>query len=358
MSRPPTITLLAARLHSGGVADHVALLATALTERGADVRTCSGNSDFVAAIQACENSDGKHWVGLHFVAYGWARHGILRRSDIARLRAACAARHVVLYLHELWIGAERGASLKHRFIGAFQRRGLLRLHAALRPEHVLTSNPVYQAMLAREGIAASTLPLPGNLPAPSETDRREARAWLTTVGLRGEQAPDLAAIFGLIHPDWDATPALAEWCASRAASGHPTALLTLGRHGAAGPRKLAGLRERIPGLRIVSTGEKPAPLLAGLLAECSLGFATSPWALIGKSGTAAAFLDAGLPVVVTRDEWQWRDGPTPPPLPHPALWRWTSTPSFAWGPCLDSRSEARPSIARVADAWLRLTAAP
>ena len=32
------------------------------------------------------------------------------------------------------------------------------------------------------------------------------------------------------------------------------------------------------------------------------GLASSPWHLVGKSGSVAAMLDHGLPVIVTRDE--------------------------------------------------------
>lgn len=350
MNRPPHIALLAARLDSGGVADYVSTLGTALAARGATVSTLA-RSDlpwFTAPVDL---------LGLNFVSYGWAGHGILRDRDIGQLRSACAGRPVALYFHELWIGASRGEPFKHRVIGALQRRSLLRLVAALRPAHVLTSNPVYQELLAREGIAASVIPLPGNLPAPADSDRCEARAWLVAHDLGGARPPDLAAVFGTIHPEWDASAAVIGWLAHLAAHGCQGAVLTLGRHGPAGAARLAALREKIPSLRLVSAGELPASLLAGLLAECSLGLATSPWTLIGKSGTAAAFLDAGLPVLVPRDEWRLRRGPTPLPATHPRLRKWTTAPAFDWTSFLAARSAPSPVLPAVANAWLNLVSA-
>lgn len=346
MSAPPHIALLAARLDSGGVADYVATVGAALAARGVAVSTL-GRSDLPgpAAVDL---------LGLNFVSYGWAKHGILRGGDIAQLRAACAGRPVALYFHELWIGVSQGEPFKHRVIGALQRRALLRLVTALRPAHILTSNPVYRELLAREGLAASVIPLPGNLPAAADSDRREARAWLAAHDLAGARPPELATVFGTIHPEWDASSAISGWLTHLVASGRQGAVLTLGRHGPSGAARLAALRAKVPSLRLVSAGELPASLLAGLLAECSLGLATSPWALVGKSGTAAAFLDAGLPVLVTRDEWRLRRGPTPPPAAHPRLRKWTAGTAFDWTAFLAARSAPAPSLPAVADAWLNL----
>jgi len=355
MPAPLRIAFLCARLDSGGVADYALTVGEALSARGATVLTLDRSGAFPSeALAACDRAR-IDWIGLHFVSYGWARHGILRRHDIEQLRAACAGRRVALYLHELWIGAAAGEPLKHRLIGALQRRALLRLVAALRPAVVLTSNPVYQALLARDGITSSVIPLPGNLPAPSDADRREARAWLAAHDLGGPNPPDLAAVFGTIHPEWDAAGAVAGWLAHLARAGRSGAVLTLGRHGPSGRPRLDALREKIPGLRLVSAGELPAALLAGLLAECAFGLATSPWALIGKSGTAAAFLDAGLPVLVTRDDWRLRGHtPTPPPVPHPRLWKGSEPSSLDWSAFLASRTTPAPSLPAVADTWLRL----
>lgn len=358
MSRPPRIALLAARIDSGGVADHVTTLAHALTNKGAVVTMLARGENFVTATHHTCDATGIDSIALHFVVYGWARHGILRRRDIEALCAACSGRRVIVYLHELWIGASGNEPFKHRVIGALQRRGLLRLLAALQPAHVLTSNPVYETLLAREGVRSTVVPLPGNLPPPSESDRHEAHAWLTTAGIGGDNPPALAAVFGTIHPEWDSAPAVAAWRAHLATTGREGVVLTLGRHGPAGERRLTALRNAVPGLRIVCAGEQPAPLLAGLLANCAFGLATTPWALIGKSGTASAFLEAGLPVLVTRDDWQLRRGSTPPPAPHPRLRKWTSAAAFDWATFLASRTHPEFALARTADAWLQLLTSP
>jgi hypothetical protein len=53
-------------------------------------------------------------------------------------------------------------------------------------------------------------------------------------------------------------------------------------------------------------GEQSAADISQLLQNADFGIATSPWQLIGKSGSAAAMLDHGLPVIVNRDDWHLR----------------------------------------------------
>jgi hypothetical protein len=339
---------LAAQLEQGGVADHVRRLAEAINSRGG----CACAVDRRAAACAAY-TEHKRLLGFHFVSYGWARRGIIRSSDIREIRKIILGHHLAVYFHELWIGEARGEPLKNRLIGALQRRAIRRLLLALRPAHVLTSNPVYAAMLADLGCPAEVLPLPGNLPPADADARAAARAWLAARSAPATEAR--AALFGTIHPEWQGEEAVASWCADAARRGLAPRLLALGRLGPAAPARLAALRAAAPALLIDETGELPAPLLAGLLAECELAFATSPWALIGKSGSAAAFLEAGLPTLVTRDDWRRRRGVTPLPEPRPGLRLWPAgTRDFDWSAFLATRPPAASALGRVADFWIQL----
>jgi hypothetical protein len=231
-------------------------------------------------------------------------------------------------------------------------RQLLRL---LNPDHILTSNPSYQAMLKQHHIPSEVLPLPGNLPMPTTQDRQAARRWLDEHQVTS--GTPLAAVFGTIHPEWEGAPVLTDWSNHLAKQNRSGTLLTMGRHGPAGRQRLAETTQRVPGLRIISTAEQPAALIAGLLRECSFALATSPWRLVGKSGTAAAFLEAGLPVLVTRDDWRCRSGPTPEPTAHPRLHKWPGPREFAWEAFLATRCEPHSRRDEIAAAWIKIMAA-
>jgi hypothetical protein len=61
-------------------------------------------------------------------------------------------------------------------------------------------------------------------------------------------------------------------------------------------------REHDNALVWVRCGELPAEEISALMQTVDFGVAVSPWNLMGKSGSAAAMLDHGLPILFTRDE--------------------------------------------------------
>jgi hypothetical protein len=62
----------------------------------------------------------------------------------------------------------------------------------------------------------------------------------------------------------------------------------------------------------IHLGEQPARQVSALMLAADFGVAASPWQLIGKSGSAAAMLDHGLPVIVSRNDFQAVDIPALP----------------------------------------------
>lgn len=258
-------------------------------------------------------------VFLQFVPYAWNQRGLIWPSVRREIVARCEGRRTTVFMHELWVGESKGETVGHRWLGFWQRRGVLRLLSELGPAAVLTSNPVYEAMLVREGFEAEAWALPGNLPRPTEAEQEKAAGWWKERRLEGA---DVAAVFGSIHPEWDGVVGLESWRGHLAARGREGVLLTLGRNGPEAEAVLSRLAERVGGLRIERGGVMAAGLLAAVLAKVTLGLATTPWALIDKSGTVAAFRELGVPVLVTRDDWRWRRGETPLRAEEPGLRRW------------------------------------
>src|SRR4051812_37123177 len=102
------------------------------------------------------------WVIVQFVCWGFAKDGILD-PPLHSLIAALSGRRVAIYCHELWLGLERGASLRHRLWGWRQRRGILRFLSQVKPALVMTSNAVYHSVLERLGWRARIVPLISNI---------------------------------------------------------------------------------------------------------------------------------------------------------------------------------------------------
>lgn len=263
------------------------------------------------------------WVSLQMVCYGFERWGLLMRSSsrFARLRAA-ARRHMMF--HELWIGESVRSPAKDRVIGSMQKHLLLRATRAWSPEVVHTSNALYCELLRRGGIRAAELPLPGNI-ALCDIAQAQAREQLVRRIAADSSSAErllLAGIFGSIHAEWVESDWLERLEAVCRTLDRRLALVQLGRAGAVGLRVLAELRRRMSDrVTLVQLGELPVPEVSAVLLGLDFGIATSPWPLIGKSGSIAAMLEHGVPVLVTRSDFRLRSGPTSEPASHPLLLR-------------------------------------
>jgi len=283
------------------------------------------------------------WVSLQMVSYGFEARGVLLKSP-ARLRLleVTARRH--LMFHETWIGEANASSFKERLVGRLQRTFLVRATRAWNPQVTHTSNRVYAELLRRQGIESAELALPGNIPV-LQAHRNDAHASLLSLARNpGQQDVMIAGMFGSIHPEMSDTGWLDALDTVCRTSGRQLLVAHIGRAGAAGEKVWAHLehlfRERV---RFLALGERLPDEISELLSGLDIGIATSPWALIGKSGAVAALLDHGVPVVVPRNDYRLHKGPTPQPEPQPLLHRYESVDALA-----QFIAESRPQAASAA----------
>jgi glycosyltransferase involved in cell wall biosynthesis len=242
------------------------------------------------------------WVSLQFVCFGFHPKGLpfgLGR----RLRAVAESIPWHIMFHELWVGDGDGVGWKKRFWGRAQRWIIGDLVKRLRPARVHSHTATYIHMLSHLGVKAGYLPLFGSIPEASDIDRHSAFQVLAEHGHEHREGAIIGGVFGAIHPEWDPDRVLASLQKYANTKNRRLVLVAFGRHGPAGERCLANIRARWSGqFELVELGALDDRVISGLLSMVHLGLATSPWALIGKSATAAAFLDFGVPVIVTRDD--------------------------------------------------------
>ncbi len=263
---------------------------------------------------------GPDWVSLQFVAYAWHPRGYAL-GLAERLAPLFRGRRCHLMFHELWVGLNRRDRFVNRLHGIVQRRAVRSLHRGLAPKVVHTQAPAYVATLAAEGITAKRLPLFGNLPVASG-NRDDTRRRLLAAHAPALAAADtvFAGWFGTVHREWNGPEAIARLAAATGAAGKQLALVSLGRTGAGGAALAATLRAAPPAnTTLLEIGETPATEASQCLAALDLALTPNPLALVAKSGTVAACLDHGLPVLVTRDDWQPRAPIVVPPLAEPQV---------------------------------------
>ena len=274
----------------------------------------------ITQARAAVASFAPDWISLQFVAYAWHPRGYAF-GLAEHLEPLLGGRRRHLMLHELWVGLNRNDRIVNRLHGTLQRHAILRLHRAFGPQVVHTQTPAYVATLAAEGIAARRLPLFGNLPV--EPGDREA----TRRRLLGPHAPGVdprAALFvgwfGTVHPEWNGAEVVGRVAASARDAGRPLVLVALGRTGFGGATLLAALRrDPPPGSLLIECGETSPAEASNVLAALDLALTPNPVALAPKSGTVAACFDHGIPVLVSRDDWQPRGRIAVPPPAEPLL---------------------------------------
>jgi hypothetical protein len=246
------------------------------------------------------------WISLQFVCYGFHPKGIT--IGLGRhLAPLIGDRRLHVMLHELWIGARRGAGLRERVVGSIQRQAVCSLIARLKPAAVHTSNAGYAQLLAKAGIHARLLPLCGSIPIVPDVDAAWLERELRKLGAtQPAHAPDGESwrfgFFGVLPEPWAPEPLFTYIAEAAERAGRAVAVLSIGRIGS-GEGLWRDMQARY-GHRFLFArlGERSPAEVSMFLQSIDCGIATSPWQLIGKSASTAAMLDHGLPVIVPRDD--------------------------------------------------------
>ena len=248
------------------------------------------------------------WISLQFVPFAFQHRGIC--IGLGKLLAALRTKARWHFMfHELWLGLDEGASLKHRVWGALQRFAILDMQGRLRPRLISTQSEPYRTALARENIVAQILPLFSNIP------RSDEDGWETLlkplmeksvkmIPQRGELY--LAGVLGAVHTEWKIETVLNTLLPLAKRFHKRLVLVFLGKNNmsaAAFDELKTVLRKQAD---VLVTGERSGAEISQILNALDLGLATSPQQNIQKSGSVAAMQEHGLQVLVTRDDWHLR----------------------------------------------------
>ena len=265
------------------------------------------------------------WISLQFVCYGFHQRG-LPVGLSGRLIQVIQRRKLHLMFHELWIGEADDYSICERVVGWLQKRIILNMIRSLKPLLIHTTNPVYVGMLAESNVVARELPLFGNVALNPDSGSswfyEKIRGCGVEIDSRSRPSFLIAGCFGTIHPQWSPEAVCEKLKLLADERGQRLLFLAFGKLGASGEGTWDAMSLRCSvRAAFLKLGELTIPQLSYVLQNLDLGVSASAWPLIGKSGTIAAMLDHGLPVIVGRDEWHRRRGSTPDPTPHPLIFR-------------------------------------
>jgi glycosyltransferase involved in cell wall biosynthesis len=248
------------------------------------------------------------WISLQFVPFAFQHRGICTGLG-KRLASLHAKAHWHFMFHELWLGLDEHASLKHRVWGALQRLAILDMQGRLRPRLISTQSEPYRTALARENIVAQILPLFSNIPRTDDDGWETLLKPLLEKSVKIVPARNqlyLAGVLGAVHTEWKIETVLHTLLPLAKRFQKRLVLVFLGKNNMA-PSAFEELKTALRNQAdIIVTGERPGDEISQILNALDLGLATSPQQNIQKSGSVAAMQEHGLPVLVTRDDWHLR----------------------------------------------------
>jgi len=229
------------------------------------------------------------WLSIQFVVYSFHAKGL--PFNINRLLTAIGEnRKWHIMFHELGIGNNIGASRKDRLIGYIQKGIIKRLIARLKPLMIHTQTKLYQVQLKEMGVTSNFLPLFSNIPVLAVQHTKE-----------NDLGAIILVVFGTIHPDSLFHEFAREAVSFSKANKVEIELRIIGRSG----NQLEAWISicQLEGLKYILLGEQPPELISKELSNSTIGISTSDILRIEKSGTVAAFLAHGLPVICISKPW-------------------------------------------------------
>jgi len=230
------------------------------------------------------------WISLQFVIYTFHKKGLpLGVSKFLYNLGKNRQWHIMF--HEIWIGIHVGSSKAHFVIGRIQKRIIKNLVRVLKPSVIHTQTRFYQDQLTNMGFSCGYLPLFSNIPvlhAPENKKKQE----LNTIKL---------VIFGTIHPNSpinDFALEAADYSKKRRVK---IVFVFIGKCGNEQANWVSVCKSN--GFEVVIMGEQSPETVSAVLTGSDIGVSSNDIPRVDKSGTVAAMLEHGLPVVCVSNPW-------------------------------------------------------
>ena len=271
-----------------GITDYVELLAQELEKLGHKIEHYFIRKD----CGKLNNLPSADLYSFQFAPYACANDGIPKRI-LNLLARKLQNKKVHLNFHEIWVGAYPRASWKERGIGWLQQSLILGFIKMCKPELITSSNAAAIDRLKHRDVPARFLYLFGNIPYSAASK-----------AITAEQTLKIA-FFGTPYADFpyhklgDFFSNISKACSKK------LEIIIIGRQ-----REESGTDQllsfcKMNNFLIQTTGELSTNLISEQLQKCTFGVSTTPFDVISKSGTTAAMLEHGLPVLA------YDDGDTP-----------------------------------------------
>ena len=267
-----------------GINDYVELLSQELEELGQQIERYFIKKD-CEKLNKLPNAD---LYSIQFAPYAYANNGMPVKT-LNFLAKKLQNKKVHINFHEIWVGAYPRANWKEKGIGWLQKNFILGFINKCKPTWISTSNAAALDRLKQLGVPARFLYLFGNIPY-SANSKVTSKVQTLKVAFFGTTYADFP-----YHKLGNFFSNLSKICEKK------LEIIMIGRQREdEGTNQLISLC-KMNNFLIQTTGELSTNLISEQFQECTLGVSTTPYDVIGKSGTAAAMLEHGLPILAYDD---------------------------------------------------------
>ncbi len=235
------------------------------------------------------------WISFQFVSFSFHPKG-LTFSLHKHIGALSKNRKLHVMLHELWLGEDPKSSVRHRILGWLQKQAIRRMMAGLDFKAASTSNAFYQACLAKIGVTAGKIIIFSNLPAGSKQGLKLYNQLPEEI-IKNRKQYLIGSFFGSL--EYQNLPASLKKATDLANKSNKKLLIThIGR--AAGAKDFFSETSQSAAFDTHIFGECNDQDIADYLRNADFGLSTYPKVIFEKSGSVAALLNNGLPVLLLR----------------------------------------------------------
>lgn len=238
-------------------------------------------------------------ISLQYVGFGFNNYG-LPVSMLLNLRKAIGEVKLHIMLHELWCGMAANAGFKEKVLGLSQKMFLKTLIANLKPHAIFTSIEPYRAYLQQIGVTASVVPIFGNIPTTDTGSEKDWQKLVETVDILPIiQCPNnwlIIGFFGTTYNCEGLTNMINMASEVAKLAGLKLGILAIGNSRGV---DVAQLASTLKNTNYWQTGPLSAGMINRVLQLADIGVVTSPVDGINKSGAAVAWMERGIPVIIS-----------------------------------------------------------
>jgi len=253
-------------------------------------------------LSAFFNDFNPDLVSLQYSGFGFHKYG-LPYDMLTRFRSVIGETKLHIMFHELWCGMAASAGIKERILGKLQELFLKLLLTKLKPNSVFTSIQYYADCLKQLGIYSSVVPIFGTISLDEFGSEAELSELADRIGLSDAlNSPSnwlILGFFGTVYPCMGLDALIQSAATAATQINKKLGILLIGHNRG---QDINALVQNMDNVTVWKTGLLNEAMINQMMRTADIGVVTSAVDGLNKSTTAIAWMERGIPVIVSGED--------------------------------------------------------